>query len=50
MFKGDDAEQAKEAVEEGSAISDGKEEKEPKGLAAKGKALLGLGGKKEESK
>lgn len=50
VFKGDDAEQAKEAVEEGSAISDGKEEKEPKGLAAKGKALLGLGGKKEESK
>lgn len=50
MFKGDDAEQAKEAVEEGSAISDGKDKEEPKGLAAKGKALLGLGGKKEEGK
>lgn len=50
VFKGDDAEQAKQAVADGHAVVDGKEKEEPKGLAAKGKALLGLGGKKEDSK
>ncbi|KAJ4394588.1 hypothetical protein N0V93_003807 [Gnomoniopsis smithogilvyi] len=50
VFKGDDAEQAKQAVEDGHAVVDGKEKEEPKGLAAKGKAFLGLGGKKDESK
>lgn len=38
VFKGDDAEKAEQATN-GSAVD------EPKGLAAKGKALLGLGKK-----
>lgn len=50
MFKGDEAEQARHAVEDGHAVTDEKEKDELKGLAAKGKALLGLGAKKDESK
>lgn len=51
IFKGDDADYARQAAEDGHAVADEKEKEEPKGLAAKGKAFLGLGGgKKDESK
>lgn len=54
VFKGDEAEQGRRAVEDGHVIADDKDKGElkgePKGLAAKSKALLGLGGKKDESK
>lgn len=53
VFKGEDAEQAKNAAAVGDSALDEKDKievikstkEEPRGLAAKGKALLGLGKK-----